>query len=189
MIILASQSPRRAELLRQVGIEFRAVPADADERVLAGEGAADFVERVAITKAQAVRAGHPDSPVLGADTAVVLDHRILGKPRDRADAIDMLQALSGRTHEVLTGVAVVSDTTRYALNVSRVSFRELSAAEIDAYWASGEPADKAGAYAVQGLAAAFIERIEGSYSGIMGLPLFETVNLLKQVGVSGRLGV
>ncbi len=184
MIILASQSPRRAELLRQVGIEFRSVPADVDERVLAGEGAADFVERTAITKAQAVHASYPDSPVLGADTAVVLDHRILGKPRDRADAIDMLLTLSGRTHEVLTGVAVVSDTTRYALNVSRVSFREVSTAEAAAYWASGEPTDKAGGYAVQGLAAAFIERIEGSYSGIMGLPLFETVNLLKQAGVN-----
>ncbi len=189
MIILASQSPRRAELLRQVGIEFRALPADVDERVLAGEGAADFVERVAITKAQAVHASYPDSPVLGADTAVVLDHRILGKPRDRADAIDMLLTLSGRTHEVLTGVALVSDTTRYALNVSRVSFRELSAAEAEAYWASGEPADKAGGYAVQGLAAAFIERIEGSYSGIMGLPLFETVNLLKQAGVNTGIDV
>jgi len=189
MIILASQSPRRAELLRQIGIEFRTVPADVDERVLAGEGAADFIERVAITKAQTVHAANPDTPVLGADTAVVLGHRILGKPRDRADAIEMLMALSGQPHEVLTGVAVVSDTSHYALNVSRVSFRRLSAAEAGAYWATGEPADKAGAYAIQGLAAAFIERIEGSYSGIMGLPLFETANLLKQVGVSGRLDV
>ena len=189
MIVLASQSPRRAELLRQVGIDFRAVPVDVEERVLAREGAADYVERVALAKARAARASHPELAVLGADTAVVLGHRVLGKPRDRADAIEMLLALSGQTHEVLTGVAVVSDTTRYALNISRVSFREFSAAEADAYWATGEPADKAGAYAVQGLAAAFIERIEGSYSGIMGLPLFETVNLLKEIGITGRLRV
>jgi septum formation protein len=189
MIILASQSPRRAALLEQIGVDFRRVPADIDEGVQPGEGAADLVERIAIAKAQAVRALHPDLPVLGSDTVVVLGHRIFGKPRDRDDAIEMLLALSGHTHEVLTGVAVVSDTTRYALSVSRVGFRELTAAEAAAYWATGEPADKAGAYAIQGLAAAFIERIDGSHSGIMGLPLFETANLLKQVGVNTGLGV
>ncbi|MDJ0738316.1 MAG: nucleoside triphosphate pyrophosphatase [Gammaproteobacteria bacterium] len=189
MIVLASQSPRRAELLEQLGIAFRRAPAAIDERVRPGEGAADFVERIAVAKARAVRASHPGLPVLGADTAVVLDQRVLGKPRDRDDAIAMLRALSGRAHNVLTGVALVTDVTRFALSTSQVRFRRVSDAEAAAYWETGEPADKAGAYAVQGLAAAFIERIEGSYSGIMGLPLFETVNLLKEIGVSGRLGV
>lgn len=184
MIILASQSPRRAALLEQVGIPFRAEPADIDESMLGGEGAADFVERIAIAKAQAVRARHPDRPVLGSDTAVVLDHRVFGKPRDRDEATEMLLTLSGRSHEVLTGVALVDGSVRYALNVSRVRFRAIDEQEAHAYWDSGEPADKAGGYAVQGLAAAFIERIEGSYSGIMGLPLFETVKLLKQIGVN-----
>lgn len=186
MIILASQSPRRAELLEQVGIDFRAAPADIDEFIHDDERAADFVERIAIAKAQAVRRQFPGQAVLGSDTAVVIDQTILGKPRDRDDAVGMLLTLSGRTHEVLTGVAVVSDRTRYALNVSRVSFRSVSEAEAAAYWATGEPADKAGGYAVQGLAAAFIERIEGSYSGIMGLPLFETLQLLEQIGVAPR---
>jgi septum formation protein len=186
MIILASQSPRRAELLEQVGIDFRAAPADIDEFIHDDERAADFVERIAIAKAQAVRRQFPGQAVLGSDTAVVIDQTILGKPRDRDDAVGMLLTLSGRTHEVLTGVALVSDRTRYALNVSRVSFRSVSEAEAAAYWATGEPADKAGGYAVQGLAAAFIERIEGSYSGIMGLPLFETLQLLEQIGVAPR---
>ena len=186
MSILASPSPRRADLLEQVGIDFRAAPADIDEFIHDDERAADFVERIAIAKAQAVRRQFPGQAVLGSDTAVVIDQTILGKPRDRDDAVGMLLTLSGRTHEVLTGVAVVSDRTRYALNVSRVSFRSVSEAEAAAYWATGEPADKAGGYAVQGLAAAFIERIEGSYSGIMGLPLFETLQLLEQIGVAPR---
>lgn len=186
MIILASQSPRRAELLDQVGVEFRAAPADIDEVVRDDERAADYVERIATAKAQAVRRQFPNHPVLGSDTAVVIDQTILGKPRDRDDAVRMLMTLSGRTHDVLTGVALVSDRTRYALNLSRVSFRPIDENEAAAYWATGEPADKAGGYAVQGLAAAFIERIEGSYSGIMGLPLFETMQLLGQIGVRGR---
>ena len=187
MIILASQSPRRAELLRQMGIEFRLEPARVDETVHADERAADYVERVAVAKAQAVHSRFPDLPVLGADTAVVLNQTILGKPRDREDGIRMLLSLSGRPHEVLTGVAVAAaGATHYRLNVSRVTFRDVSEQEAAAYWASGEPADKAGGYAVQGLAAASIERIEGSYSGIMGLPLFETMQLLGTIGVHGR---
>ncbi|MCP5422915.1 MAG: septum formation inhibitor Maf [Chromatiaceae bacterium] len=183
MIILASQSPRRAALLDQIGIAYQVVPAHVDETLHADERAADYVERVALAKAAAVHALHPDRVVLAADTAVVLDQQILGKPRDRDDALNVLASLSGRTHEVLTGVAVASVERRYALNVSRVVFRALTDAEIAAYWDSGEPADKAGAYAVQGIAAAFIERIEGSYSGVMGLPLFETMALLHQAGV------
>lgn len=189
MIVLASQSPRRAELLHQVGIAFRAAPAQLDETPRPGEPADAFVERMATAKALQVRRAFTDLPVLGADTAVVLGERILGKPRDREDALDMLLALSGRTHEVLTGVALVTDTTRYALNTSRVTLRSIDRAEAAAYWGTGEPADKAGGYAVQGIAAAFIERIDGSYSGIMGLPLFETLGLLREVGVITRWGV
>jgi septum formation protein len=190
MIILASQSPRRAELLAQMGVDFRMQPAQVDETVHADERAADYVERVAIAKARTAHAAFPDLPVLGSDTAVVLDQAILGKPGSRDDAIRMLMSLSGRPHEVLTGVAVVTnEATHYRLNVSRVFFRDLSEQEAAAYWATGEPADKAGAYAVQGLAAAFIERIEGSYSGIMGLPLFETMQMLGDIGVPSGLPV
>jgi septum formation protein len=183
MIILASQSPRRAELLAQAGIEFRAEPARIDERVLADERAADYVERIAVAKARAVQRDFSDYPVLGSDTAVVLDQEILGKPVDQADGIRMLLALSRRTHDVLTGVAVVADQVHYRLSVSQVRFREIGRREAEAYWATGEPDDKAGGYAVQGLAAAFVERIEGSYSGIMGLPLFETLQILNEIGV------
>jgi septum formation protein len=189
MILLASRSPRRAELLQQVGIAFRAVPADIDESVLADEAPAAFVERIATAKAVAVQARHPGGIVLGSDTAVVLDDRILGKPVDRDDGIAMLLALAGRTHEVLTGVAVVGHGCRVAMNRSRVRLRRLTEAEAAAYWDTGEPADKAGGYAVQGRAAAFIAHIDGSYSGVMGLPLFETVNLLAEVGVRPRWSV
>jgi septum formation protein len=191
MIILASQSPRRAELLRQVGITFDVRPADIDESVQPDEGPGDYVERVAIAKASSVHRSDPRYPVLGADTAVVIDQTILGKPRDRDEAVAMLQHLSGRTHEVLSGIAVVGDAgaTHYRLNVSRVMFRPISESEAHAYWATGEPVDKAGGYAIQGLGAAFVERIEGSYSAIMGLPLFETLQLLSAVGVSTRLAV
>jgi len=189
MIILASQSPRRAELLRQVGVDFEIRVADVDEQVHAGEAASDYVRRVAMAKAEAVRRLAAGRPVLAADTAVVVEGRILGKPRDRADALSMLEQLSGRSHEVLSGVALLADDANYRLNTSRVTFRTVSAQEADAYWATGEPADKAGAYAVQGLAAAFIERIEGSYSGIMGLPLFETLEMLQAAGLRRVLDV
>ena len=181
VLILASQSPRRAELLHQVGIAFQVEPASVDERPEPDEPAEDYVRRIATAKAEMVHRRNPNSPVLGADTAVVLDDRILGKPDDRDDAIEMLLALSGRTHQVMTGVALITDRCDYRLSTSQVSFRRLDAAEAAAYWETGEPADKAGAYAVQGLAAAFIERIEGSYSGIMGLPLFETLQMLKGI--------
>ncbi|HSN70346.1 MAG TPA: Maf family protein [Steroidobacteraceae bacterium] len=169
-------------------------PENVDETLCAGETPADYVLRVARAKADALwgRDGRDDVlPVLGSDTAVVLDGQVFGKPRDRDDAIEMLERLSARTHEVYTGVALRSSTgSDFRLSVSEVTFRRLAPAEIAAYWQSGEPADKAGAYAVQGLAAVFIERIAGSYSGIMGLPLFETAELLDQVGirVPGSLG-
>ncbi len=186
-LILASQSPRRAALLRQVGVDFRREPAAVDEHTRAGESAEDYVQRIAQSKAMALRQRYPDSPVLGADTTVVLDGRILGKPRDREDAIAMLLALSGRTHRVLTGVALIAQTSAYRLSASQVRFRRLDATEAAAYWATGEPADKAGGYAIQGVAAGFIEHIEGSYSGIMGLPLFETLQMLRMIGLRGHV--
>jgi septum formation protein len=189
MIILASRSPRRAELLHQVGIDFRIQVADVDESSHPGETAADYVRRVALAKAAAVHSGAAGLPVLAADTAVVVDGLILGKPHDRADALQMLERLSGRTHEVLSGVALIAGGRHYRLNTSRVSFRPILPQEAASYWATGEPADKAGGYAVQGLAAAFIERIEGSYSGIMGLPLFETLELLRAAGLRGVFDV
>jgi septum formation protein len=127
--------------------------------------------------------------VLGADTAVVLGERVFGKPRDRDDAVEMLLALSGRTHEVLTAVALAGTGERVVVSRSSVSFRSLDAAEAAAYWTTGEPADKAGAYAIQGLGATFVAHIDGSYSGIMGLPLFETLALLREAGIPGPLGV
>lgn len=183
MLILASQSPRRAALLRQVGIAFQIAPADIDETAATGESAVDYVRRMALEKAIAVRATYPDSPVLGADTAVVLGEQILGKPSCEAAAVDMLMALSGQTHSVLTGVALAGPHNACRLSQSRVTFATISRDQARAYWQTGEPRDKAGSYAVQGLGAAFIERIEGSYSGIMGLPLFETLALLRTINV------
>lgn len=185
-IYLASASPRRQELLRQIGLGFEAMPSDLDEVPQPGERPADYVLRVARDKARHVAARMQEQashPVLGADTEVVLDGEILGKPRDRGHGLDMLRRLSGRTHEVLSGVCVVHGEREYtALSVSRVTFRPLTAAEIAAYWDTGEPADKAGAYAIQGRAAAFIERLEGSYSGVMGLPLYELAGILRELG-------
>lgn len=186
LIILASASPRRSALLTQIGIAHRVMPVDIDETALAAERPAAYVQRLAAAKAERLWSQLSPSdrlPVLGADTSVALGGQILGKPRDRNDCIDMLRALSGRTHHVFTAVALQWDRGREVrLSVSEVTFRRLDDAEIAAYWDSGEPADKAGAYAVQGLAAVFIERIAGSYSGIVGLPLYETGELLTRVG-------
>ena len=184
-IVLASRSPRRSQLLAQIGIPHEVLAVDFDEARLHGEAPRQFVERLARDKAQHARAAcGGTTPLLAADTIVVLDGEIFGKPRDEADAVAMLRALSGRSHEVMTAVAVCAGgTVRSAVSVSRVRFREIGEAECRAYWATGEPADKAGAYAVQGLGAVFIERIEGSYSGVMGLPLFETAQLLRGAGV------
>ena len=185
-IYLASQSPRRQELLRQLGVCFEVRSQDIPELHTAGESPHDFVTRLAIEKATAVQATLAASekrPVLGSDTVVVINGQILGKPASRENGIKMLQQLSGRTHQVLTGVAVVSREQSVCVNVSKVTFRELTPREIEEYWQTGEPADKAGAYAIQGYAAAFIQRLEGSYSGVMGLPLYETAQLLKQHNV------
>jgi septum formation protein len=196
-IYLASRSPRRRELLRQIGIAFEVIPlresparpADVDETVHAGESADDYVLRVACDKARAA-AGIVAArriaarPVLAADTTVVCDQLILGKPLNAADASRMLGLLAGRSHRVLTAVAVAGEgRLETRVSESQVRFRALDAAEIRRYVAAGEAGDKAGAYAVQGLAAAFITRIEGSYSGIMGLPLAETAELLRSYGI------
>jgi septum formation protein len=186
-LYLASSSPRRRELLTQIGLPFHIVPASIDETPESGESAYAYVERLARGKAQAglnFLAQRADVCVLGADTAVVLDGRILGKPVDRDDALAMLQALSGREHEVLTAVAV-ADRDRCEARVvsSRVVFREVCAEEAERYWETGEPQDKAGGYAIQGLAAVFVSRVEGSYSAVVGLPLCETSALLADFSI------
>lgn len=186
MLVLASASPRRSQLLAQIGVPHRVLSAGIDERPLAGEAPAQCVLRLAAQKAAAVaaRLGDDATAVLGADTEVVLDGETLGKPRDRQQGLAMLARLSGREHEVLSGVALAHGgriATR--LSRTRVRFRPLGAAECEDYWASGEPGDKAGGYAVQGYAAIFIESLQGSYSGVMGLPLFETAGLLAAAGV------
>ncbi|MFT3759944.1 Maf family protein [Thauera sp.] len=196
-IYLASKSPRRRELLRQIGVHFdvltfrtgeRGEDPDVDESTLSGEGVERYVERLALTKAQAgVRRIQWRKllrhPVLAADTALELDGDIIGKPADTADAHAILRRLSGRSHRVLTALAISDgERTRSKLSISTVRFRELSDLEIRHYVATGEPMDKAGAYGIQGKAAIFIEEIHGSYSGIMGLPLFETAHLLETFG-------
>ncbi len=194
-IYLASQSPRRSQLLEQLGVEHRLLLPDASEDsealevVLPGEAPLDYVQRVTALKLQAAlarlkRLQWPVAPVLCADTTVALGRTILGKPQDAAHASEMLKQLAGRSHRVMTAIAL-GDGTRVvqACSVSRVRFAPVSDAQRAAYVASQEPMGKAGAYAVQGLAAAFIERIEGSYSGIMGLPLFETAQALREMKV------
>lgn len=180
-IILASGSPRRAELLRQIGVRFLQTPVSLDETPLPGETPQDYVQRLAIAKAQLGWQQAPGEhlPVLGADTTVVLNKRIMGKPADCNEAVDMLMALSGQTHQVLTAICLVKGERQLAALVATdVSFRKLGREEILAYWQSGEPADKAGSYAIQGLGAVFVSAINGSYSAVVGLPLMETWELL-----------
>ena len=188
-LYLASQSPRRRELLQQIGINFRVLVPDVNETALPREAPAEYVERIARIKAEVawmrvMERRMKRHPVLAADTAVILGRRILGKPQNDAEAASMLQSLSGRTHQVTTAVAMACEgKMKLARSETAVTFRRLAPDEIAHYIASGEPHDKAGAYAIQGFAAAFISRIEGSYSGVMGLPLFETSRLLKSFGV------
>jgi len=182
LILLASASPRRSELLRQIGVDHVVRPIEIDESTLSGEAPAAYVLRLADAKARALRDRLPEEerrPILAADTTVALDGEILGKPRDAGEAHSMLERLSGRTHQVHTAVSVLHGGVANArLSSSDVSLRPLSSREIDWYWGTGEPLDKAGAYAVQGHAAVFIRHLSGSYSGVMGLPLFETWELL-----------
>lgn len=187
-VYLASASPRRSELLRQIGVPFEVRPADIPETQAAGEPVDVFVLRLAAQKADAVWRRVPAEerrPVLAADTAVVLDERVLGKPADEAEAEAMLAALSGRTHRVLTAVALrCGDASQTLLSSSEVRFRATTADERAAYCRSGEPLDKAGGYGIQGRAAMFVEHLAGSYSGVVGLPLFETAALLARCGVA-----
>jgi septum formation protein len=176
---LASASPRRRELLAQIGVPHAIEVADLDEDARDGEVATSYVERLACAKAEAVWRRRQDLPVLGADTTVVLDGTLLGKPRDRADGIAMLTALAGREHRVLTCVALVTAAgTRCLTSASTVRMRASTADERERYWDTAEPRDKAGGYAIQGFGAVFVESLQGSYSGVMGLPLFETAQLL-----------
>ena len=188
-LVLASASPRRSELLTQIGVPHRVLSADIDERSLPGESAEACVQRLARLKALAVQsllqAELAAPAVLAADTVVLLGHELMGKPRDRSHALAMLMRLSDRTHSVLSAVALAHDgQLRCALSRSEVRFRRLQPAECEAYWDSGEPRDKAGAYAIQGLAAVFVQQLSGSYSGVMGLPLAETAALLSQAGIA-----
>jgi septum formation protein len=194
-IYLASQSPRRRHLLEQMGVRCELLLPDASEDAealeaeRAGELPLDYVQRVTRAKLHAAQQRLtqrqlPPAPILCSDTTVALGRRIHGKPQDAADAADILQQLSGRTHRVITAVAVASgDSAQLAVSTSRVTFAELNADTIERYIASGEPFGKAGAYAIQGAAGAWVSRIDGSYTGIMGLPLFETAGLLRAVGV------
>ena len=189
-LYLGSASPRRQTLLSQLGIRYFALAPSIDEQRMAGESAEAFVTRLAREKARAAdkllrQRGFPRRPVLAADTEVALDDRVLGKPADRIHAREILNTLSDRTHEVLTALALLHEGQLYeSISRSNVTFRAISSAEIDAYWASGEPRDKAGAYAIQGIGAIFVSRLEGSYSGVMGLPLYELQQLLTRVGIN-----
>lgn len=191
--ILASASPRRAELLQQIGLHPTIVPADIDESALPGETPSNYVERLALEKAMHVwhhKMGDDNSlldsspVVLAADTCVVCNDRILGKPTDQQDGVQMLLDLSDRLHSVFTGTAIVSAEQKESLVCcSRVRFRLISRSEAERYWASGEAAGKAGAYAIQGKGAAFVEHLEGSYSNVVGLPLYETAQMLQRAGL------
>jgi septum formation protein len=199
--ILASASPRRCELLQQIGCRFQVSPVDIDETVLVDESPAGYVERMSLQKAQAGWDAHQIKglPVLGADTAVVLDSKgsggkgvseIFGKPLDQAHAISMLMRLSGATHRVLSGVAIVKGHEQQTiLSESLVTFRNLTEEECARYWLTGEPNDKAGAYAIQGLGAVFVEYLSGSYSGVVGLPIIETCKLLGDFDISWWTGI
>lgn len=183
-IYLASKSPRRHELLKQLDIEFEIVNVDIDETWDKMENAQNYVTRLALEKAHAGKQNinNKEAIVLGADTAVVLDDIILGKAEKKSEVVEMLKTLSGRTHHVYSAIALVKNNNENtAISISRVSFKPLTDEEIEQYCATGEPLGKAGAYAIQGKAAKFIERLEGSYSGVMGLPLYETWQLIQKI--------
>ncbi|MGC1225665.1 MAG: Maf family protein [Candidatus Sulfotelmatobacter sp.] len=181
MLILASASPRRQELLRNAGISFTADPADIDETPLTDESTRACARRLAREKARTVQKRHPEDFVLGADTIVVVDELILGKPRDEKDAVRTLRLLSGRTHAVLTGVSLLGPAFEAAsLETTLVSMSKMSDDEIRAYVASGEPLDKAGSYGIQGIASRWIQRIEGDYSNVVGLPVAQVYSMLRE---------
>lgn len=188
-IYLASSSPRRRELLHQIGVNYTVMSAAVDESVQPNEPPLEYVRRLAQAKAEAVLArleveGLPLRPVLGSDTTVVLDQHILGKPENEEQGVAMLMALAGCTHQVMTAVALVDeDQSQVVHSITDVTFRGVDEAEARQYWRSGEPSDKAGGYGIQGFGAVFVARLSGSYSGVVGLPLYETANLMKQANV------
>jgi len=182
-IVLASQSPRRAELIGRLGLEFDTIPADIDEAPFAGEAPDAHAERLAREKAQAVAASHPDALVVGSDTIVVIDGDILGKPRDRGQAVEMLLRLAGREHEVCTGIAVVhGGRVESGVERVRVRFRALDRRACEEYVATGEPMDKAGAYGIQGFGSAIVEGVDGDYFAVMGLPVVHMLKLIERLG-------
>lgn len=184
-IILASGSPRRLSLLQQLGLQVEVQAADIDESVIGDERAPEYVVRLASEKALKVASTKPQNLVIGADTAIEVDNRILGKPVDQADGVGMLQNMQGRSHSVYTGVAITGEgRIETTLIQTRVWLRSLTDAEINAYWATGEPTGKAGSYAIQGAGAVLVQRIEGCYFNVVGLPLHETSALLGRFGVS-----
>ncbi len=184
-IILASASPRRRELLDQIGVSYQVQAADIDESPLLGEAPEAYVVRIAAGKSQHIwQQTRGVVPVLSADTSVVLNGMIMGKPSDKVDGLRMLKQLSGTAHKVFTAVSLRADQHWQAVNVTEVSFRILTAQEIEAYWQTGEALDKAGAYAIQGRAGQFVNHIAGSFSGVVGLPLFETAELLTKAGIA-----
>jgi septum formation protein len=188
-VILASQSPRRRELLSLIGIPHTVQPADIDESYLPGEEPAAHAQRLAREKAAVVAAAVPEAVVIGSDTIVVVDGEVLGKPRDEAHAAQMLTRLAGRSHVVMTGVAVRwRDAERSAVEMVGVTFHPLTVQDIHAYIATGEPMDKAGAYGIQGFGATIVERVDGDYFAVMGLPLQRMVRLMADLGVRYRFG-
>jgi septum formation protein len=195
-VYLASSSPRRGALLTQLGLNFEVIRPDVDEGIMAGETPERYVIRLALEKARAgwqwlQQQRKPRRPVIGADTCIVCGEQLMGKPKDKTDFNRLFAQLSGNTHEVYSAVAVAGivpgGTTNpdelYRVNISRVQFRSISQQERDTYWQTGEPADKAGGYAIQGLAAGFVQNLNGSYSAVVGLPLFETAELLEAFGI------
>lgn len=189
VICLASMSPRRRELLAQIGVPHAVVAAHVDESLQPDEPPADYVARLARLKAETVRKRGEVLPVLAADTTVVLDETVHGKPQDRAHGLTMLAALSGRTHQVLTAVALATGRgVALRVNCSSVTFRDIGREELEAYWETGEPRDKAGGYAIQGYGAVFVTALSGSYSAVTGLPLSETADLLREAGIRYWIG-
>ncbi len=183
-IILASTSPRRRELLNQINVRHLVQTVEIDESPLPNELPENYVQRLALEKALACQQKfNPTLPILAADTTVVLDNQIMGKPLNEIDAFQMLNQLSGKTHHVLTAIALLGNQQNVVISTTEVTFKTLTENEIRAYWQSGEPLDKAGSYAIQGKGSLFIERINGSFSGVMGLPLFETAQLLALEGI------
>ena len=189
VLCLASMSPRRRELLAQIGVPHTVVAAHVDEELLPAEQPADYVARLARVKAATVRQRGEALPVLAADTTVVLEGSVYGKPAGRAEGLAMLTALAGKTHQVLTAVALATERgVALRVNSSSVRFRDIGRAEMEAYWDTGEPRDKAGGYAIQGYGAVFVTALSGSYSSVMGLPLLETAELLRDAGIRYWIG-